>query len=147
MEDYVQEGTKIYEYRMKKNSDIYSINCKCNKCGECFWKGISRNPDIYEAQKCARCIRDTQSFKNIVKTIKPGCVVNLEVECSRDCFWWDWFHQKRTFHNYDIRYVKKSSDKVNKQSIQDKRINPSKSNSKSKKKLNIIGSMNDVNQV
>jgi hypothetical protein len=96
---------KQYSLRKLKEQGLSDITdkqlddwCKSNgkitsgfNVGKLWWSSVSIRSGNGPA--CSTCISDTKRYKESV--LRGENVDKFKFDCSRHCFWWDYFNDKR----------------------------------------------------
>lgn len=87
-----------YEY-LKRKITIHAEDkepCGCDRksgfCGQCFWQGISKNPDLERIPQCSKCCEDTKRFAQMNQDERS----KFKTSCSPWCLWFEWFATRRS---------------------------------------------------
>jgi hypothetical protein len=104
-------------------------------CGICFWRNVTLQYEMIP--ECSRCLRDMENCKSKLKSNE--LIIYLQEECSNNCLWYDWFHNRRktlvSESNKKLEYVKKEDRKENKKDIKPDQNIKKDNNGKNTKKL------------
>jgi hypothetical protein len=136
--EYLESKLKIEE--CDNFCTEYSVILKKNiMCGKCFWRNVTLPYDMIP--ECSICKKDMENFKN--KFNEGISSINMQLECSIHCLWYDWFDSKRQLQAKQAKikliYTKKEdklNDNKNKKELQDKENINNKNKEKDNNKNN-----------
>ena len=104
--EYLESRLKIDEC-VNYCTEYSDILKKTIMCGKCFWKTVTLPYDFIP--ECSTCKKDMDNFKN--KFNEVSATLTMQIECGKNCLWYDWFDNKRQLQakqsNVKLVYSKK----------------------------------------